>query len=187
MDSRLGAGVLCPFVVERRDDSSGYRHRAASEMRRIRSRTGLNKSDFARALSKELAKNYLPHHVTRWEAGDQLPKTDIFLAALAVAGVDDPLCGEQAGTPSAVQRRLNAMQEQLAQLMAASGRQLMLPPAPEGQEFLSTQQAARALGVTRQTVYKAIGDGRLTAYRQGTRTVLLAAEVQAAREAGKVG
>ena len=70
-----------------------YRRRLvlAETLLRIRKRTGLDQTQFARRLTAELGRSVDPSEVSRWEspgANGRMPYAEVFMAYLGVAGFD---------------------------------------------------------------------------------------------------
>lgn len=178
----MGAGEALEFglpVAEESEvaghDRPNYGRVVAEQLKGLRERAGLHQTEMAKAMSSELGRNIDLPAWNRWEKGHQMPKSDILVAAMRVAGIPDP--AEAPRDPRRVlETELQDLKRQVEMLSRRVSRDDQLPMLPttmrgEGR-WLTVADAAKRVKVSRETLYAWIRDKRVPAYVWMGRTVL---------------
>lgn len=162
------------------EEGTDYARVVADQMRALRGRAGLTSEAMAAALSGELGRRVHPPSLSRWERGHQMPKSDVLLAAMRIAGLALP--SEAPADPRHVlEQELAALRRQvemMARRMKGSDATPLLPPAHRtAGKYLTVAQAAKRAGVTRETMYSWVRANRVRGYAWMGRTVVLPEDV----------
>lgn len=166
------------------DERSDAGRFVADQMKALRERSGLTSEGMAQALSRELGRKIRLPSVSRWENGHQMPLSDILLAAMTVAGL--PLPSDAPKDPRrAMEQELEHLRRQVelvAQQVNLRDRLAILPPAHRRRgQFLTVEEAANRLGMTRNGVYYRLAAGHLRAFVWMGRTVILPEDLEGAK------
>lgn len=142
--------------------------------------------EFARALGRELQRHIPESSVGRWEAGAKLPGADVYRACIIVSGAALPTDVGGRDVRGMPRQYLQGLEQRVARMERDLG--LSLPsdePLPD--DLVSTDEAARATGRSRQTMHNWIKAGTIRAYPQGRkmRVSLTDALAEAARLDGQ--
>lgn len=163
---------------------ANYGERVARAIRSMRKQAGLNTPELARALSDELDHIIRAKDVTRWETGTHVPKADVFLAVMQVTGLPDPET-LSLNTQETLRQQVLRLERAFRQAQLKSGgRAPELPELPpeHRDSYLTMAQAAKMLGISRQTLYQWTNANRIPAYRWESKKVLVPSDVERALE-----
>jgi excisionase family DNA binding protein len=151
------------------ESHDGYDDRVKAAMAAMRRKTRMTQEAFARALSEEVGdgRQIRGHWISRWESGDYMPKSDVFLASMAVSGADPREIGVNPRATAAI--RINDLERQLRN--EATGPM---------SDYLTVEAAAAHLGVGGRSMYSYIRKGEIPGYKWGGyRTVFRKKDVEA--------
>ena len=167
-------------VATPQGESADYGDRVAKAIRAMRKQAGLNTVELAHALSDELDRTIRPKDVTRWETSAHIPKADVFLAVMQVAGLPDPEL-LSLNTQETLRQQVMRLERAFRQAQLKSGGRA--PEHPElpsehRSSYLTVAEAAKMLGVSRQTLNQWTNTNRMPAYRWESKKVLIPADVE---------
>lgn len=167
---------------------SGYDNKVKAAMAAMRRKANMTQEEFAAALTEEIGNGgrIRGHWISRWESGALMPKGDIVLAGMAVSGATP---ADLAINPLAAKAiRMNELNRQIKKTEYERDGKTRGPfinrldlPMAEGEDdlYLTLQETALRLGVSRTHLYDMRERGQLQMFQRGTRRVTLKAEVEA--------
>ena len=154
-------------------------------MKNLRLRLGMSTTEMGKALAEETGrdKSIAASKVSQWELGYHMPGADVYLAVLDLAGLagditnviegKTPLPRTQDPQVAAMMREMSELRSLVSNITEGRLRRLEFPPAdgPEA-DYVTMQEAAKALSLSRGTIYNRIAKGTVPAYKLGSQTVL---------------
>lgn len=163
----------------------GYDGKVKAAMAAMRRMARMTQEEFAEALSAEVGdgRQIRGHWISRWESGSYMPKSDIFMASMAISGAEPVEIGVDPRAAIAI--RVNDLERQLKEERKRREGQRSLPirlelpqaTGPEG-DYLTVEESAGMLGRKGRSMYNLIRRGDIAGYRFGTRTMFLRKDVE---------
>lgn len=166
---------------------TGYDEKVKAAMAAMRRKANMTQEEFAAALSDEIndGRTIRGHWVSRWESGAYMPKGDIVLSAMAVSGATpaemevNPLSAKAIRMAELHRQIKKTEYERDGKTRGPFVNRLDLPPADgDATQYVTAQEAADLMKVSRPHLYDMRDRGQLRMFRRGTRVVLLRSEVE---------
>ncbi len=159
------------------EDPSGYRVAVCWDLRRMRGPSGarLTLRQMAEALGRELHRRIPESSAARWESGVKMPGADVYRAYITISGAARPFDVGGRDERAIPAGRLAEIDRRLREIERERG----IKPSGDVADPISSTQAARLAGVSRQSVHNWVGEGSVRAVHQGTRLYVSQADVLA--------
>lgn len=132
----------------------------------------------AEALGRELHRRIPESSAARWESGVKMPGADVYRAYITISGAARPFDVGGRDERTIPADRLAEIDRRLRQVERERG----IKPSGEFDDPISSTEAARMAGVSRQAIHNWVGEGAIRASHQGTRLLVSRADIMARGE-----
>lgn len=129
----------------------------------------------AEALGRELHRRIPESSAARWESGVKMPGADVYRAYVTISGAARPFDVGGRDERNLPARWRAEFDRRLRQVELGQG----VVPTGEFDDPISSTQAARLVGVSRQSVHNWVAEGSVRSVRQGTRLFVSRSDVLA--------